>query len=140
MLLADAAQAVGGKLYLIGGGWDTLAAADAPASVYVAGMLVREPSDSPGEYPLSVVLLDGSGSPVSWSKGDPTHVVARGVISVVGETKREENQALAMGFHGVVLAEGEYVWRLTVGDVLAADLRFRVVNPLDVSATSLRSP
>lgn len=63
-ILADAVQAVGGKLYVLGGGWDTLFASRFPArhpSLGI-GVRIRVPwSSVDREFRLSVDLLDEDG-------------------------------------------------------------------------------
>ncbi|NIA26097.1 MAG: hypothetical protein GWP04_11095 [Gammaproteobacteria bacterium] len=63
-ILADAVQAVGGKLYVLGGGWDTLFASRFPArhpSLGI-GVRIRVPWGSVDEeFRLSVDLLDEDG-------------------------------------------------------------------------------
>jgi len=63
-ILADAVQAVGGKLYVLGGGWDTLFASRFPArhpSLGI-GVRIRVPwSSADRDFQLSVDLLDEDG-------------------------------------------------------------------------------
>ena len=67
-LLADAVQAVRGKLYVLGGGWDTLWVRSFPARhpSLAIGLRIRVPS-SWGEEVLRVAveLQDADGAPVS---------------------------------------------------------------------------
>jgi hypothetical protein len=65
-LLADAAQAVGGKIFVLGGGWNLFRAASYPAPVQLAvaiglGMTSNEVGV---KYPLNVVIADEAGVPV----------------------------------------------------------------------------
>ena len=62
-MVADAVQAVGGKLYVLGGGWDTLWVSSFPArhpSIGI-GMRIRVPWSHIDEFLLSVDLVDEDG-------------------------------------------------------------------------------
>lgn len=66
-ILADAVQAVAGKLYVLGGGWDTLFASRFPARHHTLGIGLRirvpwSPTDE--EHTLAVDLLDEDGRSV----------------------------------------------------------------------------
>ncbi len=65
-LLADAAQAVGGKVFVLGGGWNLFRAANYPAPVHLAiAMGLGFSSDEVGiKYPLNVVIADEAGVPI----------------------------------------------------------------------------
>ena len=67
-LLADAVQAVRGKLFILGGGWDTLWVHKFPArhASLAIGLRLRVPvSWASEELKLSVELQDADGHPVS---------------------------------------------------------------------------
>lgn len=65
-LLADAAQAVGGKVFVLGGGWNLFRAANYPAPVHLAVAIgLAFTSDEVGvKYPLNVVIADEAGVPI----------------------------------------------------------------------------
>ena len=66
-ILADAAQAVGGKLHVLGGGWDTLRVQQVPVQHHTLslGMRVRIPWGSAGqEMELAVEFQDEDGHAV----------------------------------------------------------------------------
>ena len=65
-LLADAAQAVGGKIFVLGGGWNLFRAANYPAPVHFAiAMGLGFTSDEVGtKFPLNVVIADEAGVPI----------------------------------------------------------------------------
>jgi hypothetical protein len=65
-LLADAAQAVGGKVFVLGGGWNLFRAANYPAPVQLAIAIgLGFSHDEVGlKYPLNVVIADEAGVPV----------------------------------------------------------------------------
>jgi hypothetical protein len=66
-LLADSVQAVRGKLFVLGGGWDTLWVARFPARhpSLAIGLRLRLPVSWPSEHlDLSVELQDADGKPL----------------------------------------------------------------------------
>ncbi len=65
-VLADAAQAVGGKIFILGGGWNVYRSANYPAPVQlaVACGLGFAASEVGGRYPLKIVIADEAGVPV----------------------------------------------------------------------------
>src|ERR1700723_1190125 len=65
-VLADAAQAVGGKIFILGGGWNVFRAANYPAPVQLAVAAgVGFASDEIGvRYPLKITIADETGIPV----------------------------------------------------------------------------
>jgi len=66
VILADGAQAVGGKLYILGGGWNVFYAQAFPAPVNIAlGVNVSYASNETGmTYPWSVTITDEAGIPI----------------------------------------------------------------------------
>ena len=65
-LIADAAQAVGGKVFLLGGGWNLFRAASYPAPVQfaIAIGLGFTTNEIGMKYPLNVAIADESGVPI----------------------------------------------------------------------------
>lgn len=65
-LLADAAQAVGGKIFVLGGGWNLFRSATFPAPVQLAVAIgLGFTSNEVGvKCPLSVVIADEAGVPI----------------------------------------------------------------------------
>jgi hypothetical protein len=66
-MLADSAQVSGGKLYVLGGAFDTINARAFPAAVRsLSVVLVAEvgPADRNRDLPLAISLLDEDGSPL----------------------------------------------------------------------------
>src|SRR3989442_625672 len=71
MMLADAAQAVNGKLYIMGGGWSVMGPEPTP---YAIALKVEVPWDETNKrHTLVLRLLDDDGRPVRVAapNGDP---------------------------------------------------------------------
>src|SRR5438105_4643774 len=62
MLLADAAQAVGGKLYVLGGGWSITTAPTGPSAIAVKLDIPWDEANR--RHTLKFSLLDEDGRPV----------------------------------------------------------------------------
>lgn len=62
MLLADAAQAVGGKLYVLGGGWSVIGATPAPMAIAIKIDVPWSETDVRHRWTLD--LIDQDGRPV----------------------------------------------------------------------------
>jgi len=65
-VLADAAQSVGGKMFILGGGWNIFRSANYPAPVQlaVAVGIGFEPAEIGSRYPVKIVIADEAGVPV----------------------------------------------------------------------------
>ncbi len=65
-LLADAAQAVGGKIFILGGGWNVFRAANYPAPIHFAVAIgLGFTSNEAGiKHPLNVIIADEAGVPI----------------------------------------------------------------------------
>lgn len=63
LLLADAAEALNGKLYLMGGGWDTISVAnfDLPVTISVACGVSVPWNETDDEHTLTIRLQDADG-------------------------------------------------------------------------------
>lgn len=67
ILLCDAAQAVGGKLYVLGGGWSITG--PQPAPMAVALKLSVPWADANRRFNIRIVLVDADGHPVRLPTG-----------------------------------------------------------------------
>jgi hypothetical protein len=125
VLLCDSAQAQGGKLYVLGGGWTRLQANTA-ADVALA-IVVHVPWDrSNQKIRLEAVLRDDDGSAVEL---DGATVVAGGEFEVgrpPGLKQGERiNFPLVISFNGIALPPGGYVWECTMDGETVARWPFR---------------
>ena len=121
MMLADHAQAVAGKLYVMGGGWSITGPGPMPGAI---AMDVKVPWDERNdEHQLLLELLDADGNPVL----GPTPL---GVQPIVFETALQLDAVevdsavkpgtpldapFAINYGPIALAPGSrYEWRLSV--------------------------
>jgi hypothetical protein len=118
LLLADHADAVGGKLYINGGGWNVTGPQPAPSAI---AMLIEVPWDQTNtKHPVLLELLDADGNAVEVESGDESEPVKVESVLEVGRppgVKPGTSLAvpLAVNFGPIPLEAGsQYVWRLTI--------------------------
>ena len=130
LLLCDHAEAVGGKLYINGGGWNVLLRPGVPVNVSLA-ILIEVPWDEANtQHRLRAYLLTEDGGPVGGPYCDELQVdgefeVGRPPGVKPGSTL---NTPLAINFNALALDSGGYEWRLEVDDALVARKPFRVAS------------
>ena len=125
-LLADSVQAVGGKLYVLGGGWDTLFVSGFPARHHsmAIGLRVRVPwSSPPTQIRVGVDLVDADGRRLL--PNDVSHVVNVG--------RRDSMDRPDLGilrsftFNNLTFeSPGDYSFVITLDNEVVDRLRFTV--------------
>lgn len=137
MLLCDAADAVGGKLYIHGGGWSQLLLPDYPTSMALAAKLEIPWHEANDPHRVIARLVDADGEqvvvPGDSETGEPIPVLQE--VSV--ETGRPPglmpgvaiDAPLTFKFAGLALPAGAYVWELEVDGTVEARAAFRVGPP-----------
>lgn len=121
MVLCDAADQVGGKLYIMGGGWTHLLSPNVPIPMAL-GVVVAVPWDRTNQrHELTVRLLDEDGEQVEAVPGQP--VVTGGQMEVGRPPGVKPgsaiNAVMAFKFNGLALPAGGYVWEMRIADVEA---------------------
>ena len=115
MMLADAAQAVGGKLYILGGGWSITGPDPIPFAI---ALKIEVPWDEANrQHPFTLELLNADGQPVRAPTGEPVEV--HGNLEVgrpVGLTPGTPLDSIAAINFGAlpIPPGGRYLWRLTI--------------------------
>jgi hypothetical protein len=119
MLLADAAQEVGGKLYILGGGWSITGPTPTPMAI---ALKLEVPWDRTNEHhTLLLELVDEDGTPVLVADDQGEQVP----LQVSGEFEAGRppgikpgtpiDSALAVNFGPLQLEGGRrYQWRLSI--------------------------
>jgi hypothetical protein len=130
MLLCDAAEAVGGKLYVLGGGWSILAKTQPTANMSLAVKLSVPWSRSNERIHFEARLITDQGEHVE-QEGEP--VLAEGNLELGRPPGLRPGTPLdatfVLNFHGLNLSTGGYVWELRIDDAAAARVPFQVVEP-----------
>jgi hypothetical protein len=116
MLLADAAQQVGGKLYVLGGGWSTTGTPTGPMAVAVKIEVPWDRSNQAHDWRL--VLVDADGRPVVTSDGQTVEVT--GQLEVGRPAGLPDgtplDAPLVVSFGPLPLTPGRYQWRLEIAE------------------------
>jgi hypothetical protein len=119
MMLADSAQAVAGKLYVLGGGWSITGPEPAPSAIAVKLDVPWDQAEVSHRWTLA--LVDGDGAPVllptPGGEAQPLRLegeieVVRGVESAAGIPL---DWAMAINIGPLPLTPGNrYVWELSI--------------------------
>jgi hypothetical protein len=115
LLLCDAAEAVNGKFYILGGGWSVIFAPGVPTNVTLAVKLAVPWDQANQKHKVRASLLDADGDPVDLGKGD---VYAEGEIEVGRPPGLKPGTNLdvlfVLPFGALAFEAGSYVWLLEV--------------------------
>lgn len=127
ILLADHAEAIGGKLYIMGGGWSQLSLGEPTADISVAGM-VYVPWDSANrKMRMLLRLMDQDGHEVEIGGQS---VGLNGQIEVgrpPGMTPGSDLEVpIAARFNSLPIEPGRYVFELSVGSHRIGEAKFEV--------------
>lgn len=142
--LADAVQAIGGKLYALGIGWSVLSTPRFPArhDRIGIGVTVRmTPDEAPGSHRLTLRLLDPEGAERPLGR-TPDGAEARQLEAPfsVAASGHEATATFALNFDGIVFeAEGSYTFILLVDGRERERLSFRVQTPPAPPAAEYRA-
>jgi len=129
-MLADAADALNGKLYVHGGGWDSVVVRQFPAahpSMALVALLCADASEAPGAGELRVQLVDEDGNDLG--------IGAAAALGIgQGPLHRPGQRSLipiAIPFTGIRFEHpGSYEFRLFWNEeALAPPVTFSVVTP-----------
>jgi hypothetical protein len=129
MLLCDAAEEVGGKLYILGGGWSFLHRPDTPTSMSLAVKISVPWNETNAAHTLRAHLLTDDGVSVDV---DGEVVEATGNFEVGRPPGVKPGSDLDAPFvipFQLALPAGGYVWELEVDGEPAARVPFRVLEP-----------
>lgn len=119
MMLADAAQEVGGKLYILGGGWSLTGPGPTPMAI---ALKIEVPWHRTNErHRLLLELLDDDGNPVlvpgEGEQRVPLQITGEFEVGRPPGTKPGTpiDSALAVNFGPLALEPGRrYQWRLSI--------------------------
>jgi hypothetical protein len=130
LLLCDFAEAVNGKLYVMGGGWNVLYAPGQPVTMSVAAVLAVQWDETNRPHELALELLTHDGEPVE---------IKEQTVAVTGEFELGRPPGIKPGsslnapfvwtFNGLTLDEGGYEWKLSIGGTPMASRPFTVAKP-----------
>jgi len=127
-MLADAAQVQSGKLYVLGGGFDTISVRQLPAthrSVSLAMVAEVGPDERQQDLELIVQLVDEDGAELG--------VMAKGKLRVGAPPNLPPGSPsivpIVSPFHNITFAEAKgYAFVVSMNDVELTRVKFRVVK------------
>jgi hypothetical protein len=127
LILCDAAQEMGGKVYVLGGGWSQLHQADVPTPMALA-ILIKVPWDQANEkHKFEAVLMSEDGERIEI---DGNEVAAEGEFEIGRPAGLKPGTDLdvpaVLNFNGVALSAGGYRWEVFVDGTQMAVAPFRV--------------
>jgi len=128
LLLCDAAQEAGGKLFVLGGGWSLVKVAG-PVNMALA-VLLEVPWDQANDTLLiEAKLMTDDGDPVELETGHPIMAAGQMEVGRPPGLKRgmSLNAPLAFTFNGVPLPPGGYRWELHINGEMLASAAFRAL-------------
>lgn len=130
LLLCDAAQAVAGKLYILGAGWRDIKPPPGTPIPMALAMMISVPWDMANQsIELDTRLLTAAGEPVDLGEGP---VQARATIEVGRppgvEPGTSLDTSLALNTGLLPLPPGSYVWHVESGGDIMARAPFRVLG------------
>lgn len=131
MLLCDYAEELGGKLYIMGGGWSRNFTPNRPTNMALAIKLIIPWDQANRPYDITVRLVDENHDVVPNQEGEGIAIVGKIEVGRPPGLKPGSNldSALALRFDGLVLSPGTYVWELVVGREVLESAVFDVVEP-----------
>lgn len=129
MLLCDSAQSVGGKLFILGGGWSLMKTTGQPMNMALAVKLAIPWSRANERHRIEARLETDQGVSVSHEGQD---VKADGEIEVGRPPGLKPgtplDAAFVLTFQGLALDPGGYVWVLRAKDAVLARAPFQVIS------------
>lgn len=116
MILADAVQAVGGKLYILGGGWSQQWGL-APFGIGIKIEVPWDKATDPHKVRLELVDVDGAAVDVETPDGmKPLVIEGEFTTGITAGVKRgvPMDTVVAFNFGPMPFEPGRYVWRFSI--------------------------
>ncbi len=132
MLLCDAAESIGGKLYILGGGWSVVLRPGTPTNMALAIKLSVPWHETNRPINIRAQLMNEDGGAVENAEGEV--IFAEGQMELGRPAGIHPGSSLdapiVLNFGGVSLPAGGYVWQLFVDGEPRARTSFRVQQGL----------
>jgi hypothetical protein len=129
LLLADAAEAIGGKLYILGGAWNIGGPAGQPIAMAVAINITVPWNETNQRHKFRAVLVSEDGEAVTNAEGQAIEVVGDFDVGRPAGIKpgTSFNAPLAIRL-SPVLAAGGYRWEVSIDGTLMAAESFTIID------------
>jgi hypothetical protein len=130
-MLCDAAQSIGGKLYILGGGWtQAISAPGSPVAMALAVRFVIPWDQANHRFDVRVYLTDAEGQQVDLGEGP---IEARTAVEVGRPPGLDPgtplDATLALNAGALPLEPGRYIWQLEMDQRILGRAPFRVRSP-----------
>jgi hypothetical protein len=116
MMLADAAQQVGGKLYILGGGWSITGPNPTPSALAIKIEVPWELANRP--HDLLIELIDSDGRPVQIEEGKPAQILGKVEVGrpagLAAGTPLDAPLAVTIAPIAALKPGQRYLWRLSI--------------------------
>jgi hypothetical protein len=134
LLLCDHAEAINGKLYIMGAAWNLLQAPGQAITIALAIVVKVAWDEADVAHELVAELLDADGERILVND-EPVAPSGRFELGRPAGLKPGStlNMPLAFNLTGLVLGIGQYEWRLTIDGDTVARAPFAVVEPFNVA-------
>jgi hypothetical protein len=131
VFLCDYAEEIGGKLYIMGGGWTRLMRVGPLLDMSVAGKLFIPWVEANRPHTLRVASMTGDGEPVLAADQRPVQLAGKLEVGRPAGLPEgtELDLPLAVRFEDLALDAGRCRWELHVDDNHVADATFDVASP-----------
>lgn len=131
LLLCDAAQSIGGKLYILGGGWSqAVLPPGMPIQMALALRIVVPWTETNRQMPLRVSLITADGEQVDLGAGPIEQRTQFELGRPAGVEQGTPLDAMIAVNAGVLpLQAGRYVWSVELDGEIKARAPFRILNP-----------
>lgn len=129
MLLCDFAEAVNGKLYIMGGGWTTLLRPNVPTNMVLAVKLDVPWDQTNRKHTFRASLLSQDSQPITNDQGEP--IEATGEFEVGRPPGTRPGSSITMPFvipfGAISLSSGAYRWQFDADDDILTYSEFEVL-------------
>ena len=130
VLLCDFAEAVNGKLYVMGGGWNVAFSGGQPITAGLAILVVCPWDQTNRRHELRVELLTGDGELVSIHDREVQFTAEFELGRPPGiKPGTSLNAPFAWNLQGLPLPVGDYEWKLAIDGEPIASRAFQVLTP-----------
>jgi len=129
VLLCDYAEAVNGKLYVMGGGWNVAFAADQPMNAALAILVIVPWDQTNARHELRVELVDEDGNVVEVQEREVRFTGEFELGRPPGiKAGTSLNAPFAWNLQGLQLPAGSYEWKLWIDGEPIESRAFQVLT------------
>jgi hypothetical protein len=131
MLLCDYAEELGGKLYIMGGGWSKIFTPNVPSNMALAIKLSIPWNEANSPHDVTVRIVNEDHEPLRNEEGQDIGLAGKVEVGRPPGLRPGSylDAPMALTFNGLTLSPGTYVWELLVDGEVLESTAFDVVDP-----------